>query len=109
MGVGVGAAVGGILGYGAELVAGALVKAVTYTVITDFQLSERSDKPIAQQQYSTLAQGTQTQVHQQVAETTEWRRYRSRVASTATQVNLEFESAKPVLVERLMRSLARIL
>ncbi|MFQ5875582.1 MAG: complement resistance protein TraT [Dehalococcoidia bacterium] len=104
-----GAAVGGILGYGAEIISGSLVKAVTYTVITDLQLSERSDIPVSQQQTATLTQGTQTRVYQQVAEKTHWKRYRSRVASTATKVNLAFSEAKPVLVERLLKSLAGIL
>lgn len=105
----VGAGVGGLLGAGAEMIAGALVKVVTYSAITDFQLSERSAVAVAQQQTATLTQGAQTQVHQQVAETTPWKRYRSRVASTATKVNLDFEEAKPVLVERLLKSLAGIL
>lgn len=107
--VGVGAGIGGLLGAGAELVTGSLVKAVTYTAITDVQLSEHSNTPIAQQQYSTLSQGTQTQVHQQVGETTHWKRYRNRVASTATKVNLDFEEARPALVDRLMKSLAGLL
>ncbi len=109
LGVGVGAVIGGLLGAGAEAVAGALVKVVTYTVITDVQVSERSAIPVAQQQYGTFTQGTQTQVQQQVAETTTWKKYRNRVASTATQVNLDFKEAKPVLVDRLLKSLAGLL
>ena len=65
--------------------------------------------PVAQQETATLAQGSQTQVYQQVADTTEWQRYRSRVASTATRVNLKFNEAKRVLVEGLLKSLAEIL
>lgn len=109
LGVGVGAVVGGVLGGAAEAVAGALVKVVTYTVVTDVQISERSAMPVAQQQYGTFTQGTQTQVQQQVAETTTWKKYRNRVASTATQVNLDLKDAKPVLVDRLLKSLAGLL
>lgn len=108
-GAAIGAGAGALAGGALEMIAGALVKAVTYAVVTDFQLSERSAVTVAQQQTATLTQGAQTQVHQQVAETTPWKRYRSRVASTATQVNLDFNDAKPVLVERLLKSLAGIL
>ncbi len=104
----IGAGIGALIGFGAEYVAGALVKKVTFTVITDLQLSEQSAIPVAQQQTATLTQGTQTHMHQRVAETSQWRRYRTRVASTATKVNLEFTEAKPLLVERLLRSLAGI-
>lgn len=105
----VGAGVGGLVGGMAEVIADSLVKAVTYCVITDLQLSERSATPVSQVQRSHLKQGTQTRVQQEARETTDWKRYRNRVASTATQVNLDFNNAKPALVERLMKSLAGLL
>jgi hypothetical protein len=107
--VGIGAGVGGLLGAAAETISGALVKAVTYTVITDVQLSERATGPVAQQQTATLSQGTQTQIRQEVAETSGWKRYRTRVAATATKVNLRFEEARPALEQGLVRSLAGLL
>ena len=70
---------------------------------------ERAGKVLTQQQTATLTQGTQTQVHQQVSETSNWKRYRTRVASTATQVNLQFDDAKPTLEQGLVKSLAGIL
>jgi hypothetical protein len=48
--VGIGAAAGGLIGGAVEVISGALVKAVMFTVITDVQLSERSDVPVAQEQ-----------------------------------------------------------
>lgn len=108
-GVGIGAAAGGIIGGAVEAVSGALVKAVIYAVVTDIQFSERSATPIAQEQSATLTQGTQTQVRQQVAETTNWKRYRTRIASSAIQVNLAFEEAKPQLIHGLIKSMSGIL
>jgi hypothetical protein len=105
----VGAGVGGLVGGVVEVIADSLVKAVTYCVITDLQLSERSATPVSQVQQARLKQGTQTQIHQEVKETTEWRRYRNRIASTATQVNLEFNNAKQALVEKLTKSLSGLL
>ena len=107
--VGIGAGVGGLLGAAAETISGALVKAVIYTVITDVQLSERATGPVAQQHTATLSQGTQTQIRQEVAETSGWKRYRTRVAATATKVNLRFEEAQPALEQGLVRSLAGLL
>ncbi len=99
--------VGGAVGFGlGEVVAGSLIKSVTYTVVTDVQVSERSPLPVAQEQTATLTQGSQTQAREQVGQTIHWKHYRNRVTSTATRVNLKFEQAKPVLEERLLRALA---
>jgi Enterobacterial TraT complement resistance protein len=65
--------------------------------------------PVAQEQIAYLAQGSQTRVHQQVASTSASKRYRTRVASTATQVNLRFEEAKPTLVQGLVKNLSGVL
>lgn len=106
--VGVGIVVGGLLGAAAESATGNTTKVVTYTAITDIQVSERSQAPVSQQQSTTLQQGDQTDIQQQVAETSGWKRYQTRVSSTATKVNLEFEEAKPVLQQGLIRVLAGI-
>ncbi len=71
----VGAALGGL--------ANATTKDVTYSVITDVQITEkRKNAP--------------TRVH------------KTRIASTANKVNLRFEQAEPELVEGLARSIAGI-
>ena len=103
--------IGGAIGAGvAELVVGSLVKSVTYTMITDVQLSERSALPAVQEQTATLPQGTQTQVREQVApQTIHWKHYRNRVTSTATKVNLDLQEAKPTLVQDLLKTLVGIL
>lgn len=102
--------VGGAIGAGlGEALLGALVKEVTYTVVTDLQLSERSPIPVVQEQTATLTQGTQTQLGQQVGDTAHWKHYRNRITSTATRVNLDFEDARSLLVQGLLKSLAGIL
>jgi hypothetical protein len=45
-----GAGVGGLIGAAVETIADSLVKAVTYGVITDIQISERSVTPVSQDQ-----------------------------------------------------------
>jgi len=79
----IGGAAGGILASATELISGSLTKDVTYTIMTDFQLTEKTTKG--------------KKIHQ------------ARVASTAEQVNLEWEEAEGQLVEGLAKSLGGLL
>lgn len=103
-----GAAIGGLIGSAGELIAGSLVKNVTYSMITDVQIMERSAQPVSQTVSSDLGQGTGTRVRQTAAATTDWRKYQTRIVSTANQVNLKFETALPLLQAQLAKSLAGI-
>jgi len=78
-----GGVAGGLLASATELVTGSLTKDVTYTIMTDFQLTEKTSKG--------------KKIHQ------------ARVASTAEQVNLEWEEAEGKLVEGLAKSLGGLL
>jgi hypothetical protein len=105
-GVAAGGLIGGVLGGAAELVAGSLVKNVTYAIITDVQISEYSEREVAEQQSAQLKQGTQTTLAQEITQTSHWKRYRTRIGSSANKVNLSFEEAQPAIVDGLQRSLA---
>lgn len=74
------AATGGVLGGIIETVSGAFVKDVTYSIITDLQISERQGGG--------------------------WKRYQTRVLSTANKVNLEFAEAQPNLEKGLIASIS---
>ncbi|PCI42248.1 MAG: conjugal transfer protein TraT [Proteobacteria bacterium] len=95
----------GLLGAVIGTVANAAVKDVTFTMITDLQISERAAKGVVvhQQTGSDMSQGTSTHVSQQSSSKSSWKRYRTRIVSTANQVNLKFDDAK----ERLASGLAR--
>jgi outer membrane lipoprotein SlyB len=82
-GAAIGAASGGLLASAAELITGSLTKDVTYTIMTDIQLTEKTTKG--------------KKIH------------KARVASTAEQVNLEWEEAEGQLVEGLAKSLGGLL
>ena len=82
-GAAIGGAAGGLLASAAELVTGSLTKDVTYTIVTDLQLTEKTTEG--------------KKVHQ------------ARVASSAEQVNLEWEEAEGKLVEGLAKSLGGLL
>ena len=59
-----------------------------------------------QQTKADLAQGTGTKVEQVFDEVVKEKKYRTRVMSTANQVNLEYEDAAPELNAGLTRVLA---
>jgi hypothetical protein len=93
-GAGYGAGISGLVATRAELVAGSLVKNVTYTITTNIQLAEKTDEPVEQTVQSALAQGTGTTVQQTSQSVRERRNYQARIASTANKVNLKFEDAR---------------
>ena len=104
IGVGAGALAGGLAG----TVANALVKDVTYAAITDVQISQKTRKGVSgsQKTKADIAQGTGTKVEQEFEEVVKQKKYRTRVMSTANQVNLEYQDAAPRLNAGLTRVLA---
>jgi hypothetical protein len=103
-----GVGVGGLLGAGTELVADSLVKNVTYSMMVDLQISERSDVAVEQTMESDLTQGTSTQIKQTAKSKNDLMRYRTRILSSANKVNLDFEEAQPVLEAVVSRAISGI-
>ncbi len=99
---------GALIGSAVELVASSLVKNVTYSIITDIQITERSNEPVTQKLQSNFAQGKDTQTVQFSDRVTDRKKYRTRVVSSANKVNLKFEAALPYLEKQLARSIAGI-
>jgi hypothetical protein len=100
---------GGLVGAATSSVVDALIEDVTYTIITDVQISERAGEGVVvtERLEQTLRQGTgarvisATQIH-------DWKRYQTRIMSTANRTNLDFEDAAPQLVDGVTRSIAGI-
>lgn len=101
-----GAAIGGLVGGAAEAISGSLTKVVWYSMITDVQLAERVKGAVSQQFKSRLKQGTSTTVTQTTASTTNLKKYRTRIVSSARKVNLEFQEALPHLEQGLINSIS---
>ena len=99
---------GGLIGGVVDTVANAAVKDVTYTAITDLQLSERAGKgmKIQETDESTLQQGTSSISRQTSSSQAGWMRYQTRILSTAEKVNLDFNDALPLLKNGLANSIA---
>jgi len=100
----------GLLGAVAGTIANAAVKDVTFTMITDLQISERAPKGVRvhQETDSNMSQGTSTHVSQHMKSISQWKRYRTRIVSTANKVNLSFNEAQPVLARGLEKSVSGI-
>lgn len=105
---GMGAGAGGLVLGGAELITGALVKDVTFMVVTDVQVVEKAAEGvlIRQDNQQNLKQGIGGSQQQTSSEVTKHKKYRTRVVSTANKANLDYEDAAPALAQGLTRSLA---
>jgi hypothetical protein len=105
------AAIGGaLLGAAIAGAADAYVQDTTYTIVTDVQVSERAPAGVvvSQSEQANLDQGSSGTINQSTSTTTDTRRYRTRVVSTAEKVNLEWAEAAPDLVAGMTRSIAGI-
>jgi len=101
-----GGLIGGLVGTAAD----AMVKDQLYTMITDVQVSERVAKGVRvrESSKSVLQQGTSGREVLTSNRTIHWKRYRTRVVSTAEKVNLKFKEAKPILKMELAHAVAGI-
>lgn len=104
-------AIGGALA-GAAIagLADAYVQDTTYTIVTDIQVSERTrlGVVVSQSEQASLSQGTSGTLSQSSSVTTDAKRYRTRVISTANKANLAWEDAQPELVAGMSRSIGGI-
>lgn len=107
-GAGFGGLAGGLAGAAAETIGDALVKDVTYVVITDIEISEKIKDGVVLRQDSKLSlnQGTTGSASQTSSEIVDRKKYRTRIVSTANQANLEYEQAAPSLTAGMVRSIS---
>ena len=99
---------GALLGAAIGTIADAYVQDVTYTVITDIRVSERSGAVVSQSEQQTLGQGSGGTVTQTSSTITDWKHYQTRIVATANQANIEWEEASPQMVNGLTRSIGGI-
>jgi Enterobacterial TraT complement resistance protein len=101
---------GAVAGVAASAVADAFVQDVTYSIITDVQISERAGEgvTVTERTRQDLAQGSGGRRILSSTEVHDWKRYQTRIMSTANQVNLDFEDAAPELTAGLTQAIAGI-
>lgn len=105
-----GGAVGGLVGGLASAAADAFVQDVTYSVITDVQVSDRLPKGATATQTvaSHLKQGSGTVVSSNYNAASNMQQYQTRIISYADKVNLKFPDAEPALSKSLASEIAEI-
>ncbi len=97
---------GGLIGSAAGFVADQLVKDEIFGMVSDIQISERSKRALKETASAANRQGTSSVTRITGGGSTHWMRYRTRVVSTADQVNLSFNKARLVLTQQTARSIA---
>lgn len=104
---GTGAAVGGLAVGAIEALTSASTKVNWYAVITDLQVSERT-RGITTSFSSVSKQGRGQRTSQQQTSTSQWKKYTTRISSSARRVNLTFEEALPLLRQGITQSIAGV-
>lgn len=109
-GLGYGAAAGGLAGAAIETIANAAVKDVTFMVITDIEIAEKAEAGVVVRQDSKqdAKQGIGGSRVQTSSEVSDKKKYRTRVVSTANQVNLDYKDAAQSLTDGLVRSISGV-
>lgn len=110
-GSGHGSAAAGLAGAALGLIGDALVEDVYFSMVTDLQISERAKAGVVVTEAvdSKLKQGTSGYKNVTSTEETHWKRYQTRILSSANKVNLEFEEAQPVLIKGVVQSVSGML
>lgn len=103
-----GGVIGGLAGGAIEAISGSAVKVVWYSMITDIQIAERVRGAVSQQFKSKLKSGSSASTTQTFADTTNMKKYQTRIISSARKVNLEFQEALPHLEQGLINSIGGV-
>jgi hypothetical protein len=97
-----GAVAGGVVGGGLDMISGALVKDITYMLVCDVQIKERTHNGAVVKRATDIAtkvsdNGTTTQM---VDETSNMKEYRTRIVTTANKSNLKLEEAAETIYSK---------
>lgn len=97
-----GAVAGGVVGAGVDMISGALVKDVTYMLVCDIQIKERTKDGILVKRATDISTKVSDQgyTQQSVDETSNMKEYRTRIVTTANKANLKLEDAAPSIYSK---------
>ncbi len=101
---------GGIIGATVGIIADASVKDVNYSAVADIQISERTarNEQIHSHRRAVVWQGNNSKTVQTSNRRSHWKRYRTRIVSSANKANLHYRQAKPRLEYALAHGIAGI-
>jgi hypothetical protein len=105
-----GTVAGALVGAGIAFAADHMVKDVSFAVITDLQISERTKKGVnvINKSSNKLAQGNSGSTESNVKEVNNLKKYQTRILSSANQANLKWDEASKVLVQGLTSSISGV-
>ncbi len=91
-----GALVGGVLGAGADMISGALVKDVLYLLVVDVQIKERAKVGVVVTRDTDISTKVSDNgsVNQYSSEQSNQKEYRTRIVTTANKANLKLVDAQ---------------
>lgn len=87
-------------------IADALVKDVSYAMVTDIMITERTGKDVYVTTRNYVKQGSSGGSTSVSRENVNVDKYSTRILSIANQINLKFEEATPVLEDELVKSIS---
>jgi hypothetical protein len=93
---------GGILGALGTTAANAFVQDVTYLLVADVQIKERTRKGVIVRKDTKIStkEGDSGGSTQRVSEATNRKEYRTRIVTTANKANLDIEEAQPIMFQK---------
>jgi hypothetical protein len=103
-----GAAAGGLLGGAAELIAGSLVHDVTFMLVCDVKISEKTRKGVIVRK-DTQISGKDSDAgssKQRVSEVSNRKEYQTRIVTTANKANLKLPDAQDLMFQKTAYAMA---
>lgn len=103
-----GAVAGGVVGGATEFISGSLVKDVTYMLVCDIQIKERAAKGVIVRKDSQIDAKISDagSSRQTMSEVSNKKEYRTRIVTTANQVNLKIEEAQEMMFKKTAYAMA---
>ncbi len=100
----IGALAGGVGG----AILGKAIKVETYAGVVDIELREKSDKPVTGQIVTNAQTGSATTIQTKQEINTNWQIYRTKIACTAQQTNIDKNEAARAIAERIATQIGGI-
>ena len=98
----------GLAGAAIGTLADALVNDTAYAMVTDILISEKTGRNVQNSTKNAVKQGNSGTMTSSTSSSSNIEKYSTRVLSTANQVNLNFNSAVPILEDELIKVITGI-
>ena len=98
----------GLAGAAIGTIADALVSDTAYAMVTDILISEKTGKNVQSSTRNAVKQGNSGTMTSSTSSSSSMEKYSTKVLSTANQVNLNFDSAIPILEDELGKVISGI-